>query len=154
MRPLRTLALAVVLTLISLACGSSGTASPTPSPRPPLGPTVASGEIAPDGEPFALTVGADAILDQSGFRVHFDKVTQDTRCFSMECVSIGAATVSLQITESPGVSEQQHTFSIGHPKIAPSSRAIGDYEIEFLDLVPHPGEPPTPKIATLVVRSR
>lgn len=147
--------LALLLTLLAtlsfiVACGSDDgddlaqqTSIPTPTPS-------SDQRVGEDGR-FTLTEGELKFVDDTGFKVRFEHVTQDSRCpVDVQCVVAGSVTVRVSISEKNGEPDESYLFSIGDPRPEPSVHTIGEYQVELLEMEPSPGAPVAPKTVTMI----
>lgn len=106
------------------------------------------------GQEFELPAGQAATIEGELLVVTFGAVTADSRCPTFVlCIRAGEAVVSLEVLRWPSTTAPLVL------KTQPETEAVGlfqDYEIQLLELKPHPrlGETIAPGayVATLLVR--
>ena len=114
------------------------------------GPRVATSR-AEVGQAFDLRVGEEATVGETGVRIRFDGVSQDSRCpTGVQCVWSGDAEVALRITTAAGP-----TNLVLHTNVDPRTANAGGHLIRLEGLRPYPAEgasiPRGEYIATLIV---
>lgn len=120
-------------TAITAACGGSAALDPSPSRT-----NVAL------GEEFDLRLGQTAVVGETGLRIRFVDVAEDSRCAEdVVCVWAGNARVVLQIDE--GTSGREVAVN---STLDPRSVVVGSYRVRYVDLRP------APRAETMIEKNR
>ena len=103
------------------------------------------------GRAFDLRVGEEAAIAETGVRVRFDSVRQDSRCpTGVQCVWSGDAEVALRITTAGRPADL-----VLHTNVDPRAANAAGHLVRLEGLRPHPAEgatiPPGEYVATLIV---
>ena len=86
------------------------------------------------GEPFKLSPGASAKIENGELTITFNAVTSDSRCPSdATCIQAGEAKVSLTLQSSQGSREVELSTTGDNRQVAYSS-----YVVQFVNLEPYP----------------
>ena len=116
--------------------------------------TVDTTVVANPGAAFSLPLGKTATVSGTGFRITFNRVTEDSRCpVDVTCVWAGDAKIELIVsrTSAPG---DYRVISLTPPN---NEATAGDLKIRFVSLAPTPRQsepgPSRAYIAQLVVLS-
>lgn len=110
------------------------------------GPRTAISRVAV-GSAFALRVGEVAEVAETGVRVRFDGVRQDSRCPSgVQCVWSGDAEVALRITTAAG-----STDVLLHTNIDPRTANVAGHVLRLEELRPYPAQTSTIPASEYVV---
>lgn len=113
-----------LVTAITAACGGSAALDPSPSRT-----NVAL------GEEFDLRLGQTAVVGETGLRIRFADVAEDSRCAEdVVCVWAGNARVVLQIDEGTPSGREVAVNST----LDPRSVVVGSYRVRYIDLRPAP----------------
>lgn len=133
----------VAVGLALAACTSPVTISPD-------GPRVVTAR-AEVGQAFDLRVGEEATIGETGVRIRFDGVRQDSRCpTGVTCVWTGDAEVALRITTAAGPTDLAL-----HTHVEPRTANAAGHLVRLEGLRPYPAEgtriEPGAYIATLIV---
>jgi hypothetical protein len=105
------------------------------------------------GEPFELGVGKSVLIVDTGVRVGFDRVTQDSRCpLRVDCIWEGNATGLVWAETSP---RDRSFFELNtHPDFR-SEAPFSGLVVRLLDVSPYPEHPviidPNDYVVTMVV---
>ena len=97
--------------------------------------TVDTAIVANPGAEFSLALGQTAALSGTGYRITFDRVTEDSRCpADVVCVWAGDAKIQLTIQRSTAPAD------IRVVGLAPPNAEVlsGDLKIRFVSLAPAP----------------
>ena len=91
---------------------------------------------------FGLGGGQDAVITGENLRLHFDEVSEDSRCpAQVECVWTGQARIAV-VVQAAGETPITVAFNTNP---APGQNAqtaqLGEYEITLLSLEPYPQTP-------------
>ncbi|HJQ11022.1 MAG TPA: hypothetical protein VJ840_08325 [Gemmatimonadaceae bacterium] len=116
--------------------------------------TVDTAVVAKPGVEFSLPVGQSATLSGTGYRITFDRVTEDSRC-PVDAVCVWAGDAKIQLTISRSTAPAEIRIAGLTP---PNSEVVSDnLKIRFVALSPAPRttEPATSRayIAQLIVVS-
>ena len=114
--------------------------------------TVDTAVVANPGAEFNLAVGKSATISGTGYRITFNRVTEDSRCpVDVQCVWAGDAKIELTISRA-SVPGDTRVISLTPPN---SETTAGDVKIRFVSLAPAPrqSEPPASRayVARLMV---
>lgn len=114
--------------------------------------TVDTAVVADPGAEFNLAVGKSATISGTGYRIAFNRVTEDSRCpVDVQCVWAGDAKIELTISRS-GAPGDTRVISLTPPN---SDATVGDVKFRFVSLAPTPrqSEPPASRayVARLMV---
>ncbi len=156
----RTIILATVATLLLLAfaaCSSGNSApttkapaakAPTPqvqatatsipanTPLPTPIPTAAPEPDAAFGEPFQIKVGQTVSVGSTDLQFTFFEVSEDSHCPSdVVCIWAGQIVVVV-VLEAGGDDLYSEILIVGNAE--ESSKKIGDYTVEAVDVEPYP----------------
>ena len=97
--------------------------------------TVDTAIVANPGAEFSLPLGQTAALSGTGYRITFDRVTEDSRCpADVVCVWAGDARIQLTIQRSTAPADVR-IASLTPPNTEVVS---GDLKIRFVSLAPAP----------------
>jgi hypothetical protein len=129
----RSLLLGITGLLLWSACALVG--KPTPTPLPPV----------TFGESFVLGFGHTAQLPESGDRLTFTDVRQDSRCPSnVECAAHGPVVIELTFKPAAGepllltMNPEPELAALGSPE---SQLEIGRLQLTLLSVDPYPAVP-------------
>ena len=149
----------LVLLLVACQGGDAGeptAEAPTTVPTTPSEPTTEGTLTMNLNEPFALPAGESVFVADTGLRLTFTNVVEDSRCpTDVACVWTGRAVVEMEVqsgTESP----QTITFDTNPaPTELRDTITVAGYAIHLQSLDPYPKTPdPIPLadyVATLIV---
>ncbi len=100
--------------------------------------------VAALDEPFVLHVGDTALVADGTVRVHFNAVSEDSRCPSqVNCFWIGRAVIDLAVTVGDGAAESVEVSTIHSPEPTDLAEVQG-YVVELVDVSPYPKSPDAP----------
>lgn len=116
--------------------------------------TVDTAVVANPGAAFSLPLGKTATVSGTGFRITFNRVTEDSRCpVDVTCVWAGDAKIELIVSRTTA-SADYRIVSLTPPN---NESTAGDLKVRFVSLAPAPRQsepgPSRAYIAQLVVLS-
>lgn len=87
------------------------------------------------GDTIRLTPGATAEVGETGLRISFERIVEDSRCpKGVECVWSGDAVARLRVSASGGVEAPVDL----HTDLSPRESMHGAHRISLLAVQPHP----------------
>lgn len=109
--------------------------------------------VAEPGTAFSLPLGRTATLGETGSRITFKRVTEESRCpTSVVCVWAGDAQIEVTVSRDGGPSASR-IFSLSGLN---REGSVGDLFVRFVSLAPYPATPgpitPRAYVAELVIR--
>lgn len=128
---------ALLVTLV-LSCVTSqpGPDAETPVASQPAEPGDAGVLGATLGQPFELAMGQTALIPETGLRVTFQKVLEDSRCpAQVSCVWAGRVTVELEV-QVPNQPAETFPLSTCCPAADVSHHVYAAQSVDLLDLAP------------------
>ncbi|HEX6629414.1 MAG TPA: hypothetical protein VF105_15800 [Gemmatimonadaceae bacterium] len=116
--------------------------------------TVDTAVVADPGATFSLALGKTATVNGTGFRITFNRVTEDSRCpVDVTCVWAGDAKIELIVSRTTAPADYR-IVSLTPPS---NESTAGELKIRFVSLAPAPrqSEPGSSRayVAQLVVLS-
>jgi len=99
-------------------------------------------KFAQVGVPFELALGQEARLGETGLRMEFSMVTEETRCaINVQCISPGRAGILLTVLDEQFVRYQLVAFIPGlvaTPYVNNDVIQFNDLRFRLLDVSPYP----------------
>ena len=116
--------------------------------------TVDTAVVANPGAAFSLPLGKTATVSGTGFRITFNRVTEDSRCpVDVTCIWAGDAKIELIVSRTSAPADYR-VISLTPPN---NEATAGDLKIRFVSLAPAPRQsepgPSRAYIAQLIVAS-
>jgi hypothetical protein len=90
------------------------------------------------GQEVLVAVGDTVSLGETGLRVGFHSVKNDSRCpIDVVCITAGFAEIQLDL-KRPGGADEVGLLAVGHSGTTPRSLVFNGYLIELVALDPEP----------------